>query len=300
MAVQDRAQLAAKGGIVIFTWHHLAKIEALCDEVTVFREGTDVGRGKLSEMPEEQLVELMLGRKLERVFAACRKWCRKRSGEWCARYPGFRPLRDLKGIDMEVAKGEIVGIGGLEGQGQAELFLSLFGVRRATGSITVNGRKVKMRSPADAVVAGIGLVPEDRATEGLCLPLGVRDNITLGDLKDVSRFGFMMNPKTPRANGGGPGGEHAANQSANAPAGSQLALGRQPAEGASGACADGESIASTDVRCHARGRRGHQDRDIPADARAVREGGWGILFLLDRRLRAGKYVPTACWCSTTV
>ena len=61
-------EFAAKGGIVIFISHRLAEIEALCDEVTVFREGTDVGRGKLSEMPEEQLVELMLGRKLERVF----------------------------------------------------------------------------------------------------------------------------------------------------------------------------------------------------------------------------------------
>jgi ribose transport system ATP-binding protein len=184
-------EFADQGGIVIFISHRLAEIETLCDEVTVFRGGVDVGCGKVSDMPEQQLVELMLGRKLERVFPPS---------------PPPRPLEKrrvvcsierlqvpprLKGIDMQIEQGEIVGIGGLEGQGQADLFRALFGVRRPSGTITMNGRRVRMRSPADAVIAGIGLVPEDRATEGLCLPLGVRDNVTLGTLKRVSRWGFI-------------------------------------------------------------------------------------------------------------
>ncbi len=105
---------------------------------------------------------------------------------------GLKAPPRLRGIDIRIRRGEIVGIGGLEGQGQSDLFLALFGARRAGGTIKINGERLRMRSPGDAVRAGVGLVPEDRATEGLCLPLGVRDNISLGNLGSVSRFGFLM------------------------------------------------------------------------------------------------------------
>jgi ribose transport system ATP-binding protein len=100
-------------------------------------------------------------------------------------------------VSMTIRRGEIVGIGGLQGQGQHGLFLALFGARRSSGRVTMNGREVRLRRPEDALAAGIVLIPEDRATEGLCLSLAVRDNISLGSLKRVSRWG-LIRPKQER------------------------------------------------------------------------------------------------------
>jgi len=97
----------------------------------------------------------------------------------------------LRDVSMRIHRGEIVGIGGLQGQGQLPLFLSLFGARRSTGGVVMRGQKLRLRRPADALKAGIALIPEDRATEGLCLSLGVRDNISLGSLKSVSTAGLI-------------------------------------------------------------------------------------------------------------
>ena len=176
---------------MVFISHRLAEIQELCDEVTVFRGGLDVGRGHVSDMPEAQLVELMLGRKVERFYPPSTDSAGQ-AGEVVCEVEGLKAPPRLRGIDIRIRRGEIVGIGGLEGQGQSDLFLALFGARRAGGTIKINGERLRMRSPGDAVRAGVGLVPEDRATEGLCLPLGVRDNISLGNLGSVSRFGFLM------------------------------------------------------------------------------------------------------------
>ncbi len=86
-------------------------------------------------------------------------------------------------------------MGGLQGQGQLELFLSLFGALAHTGEVTLGGQPVRLRRPADALRAGIALIPEDRASEGLCLGLGVRDNIELGSLGSISHFGLISRRK---------------------------------------------------------------------------------------------------------
>jgi ribose transport system ATP-binding protein len=82
-------------------------------------------------------------------------------------------------------------VGGLQGQGQLQLFLSLFGASNYTGQITVKGHPVRLRRPSDALKAGIVLIPEDRATEGLCLGLSVRDNLSLSNLDSISRLGLI-------------------------------------------------------------------------------------------------------------
>lgn len=98
----------------------------------------------------------------------------------------------LGGVSLTVHRGEVVGVGGLEGQGQRELFLALFGVERpAGGRVRVGDRRVRMRSPRDAIKAGIALVPEDRQAEGLLLPMSVKENTTLAVLPTVTRAGFL-------------------------------------------------------------------------------------------------------------
>jgi ribose transport system ATP-binding protein len=111
--------------------------------------------------------------------------------EVACRLRDFSAPPTLQHLDLDVRAGEIVGIAGLEGQGQSDLFLALYGVHRSTGTIELHGKRVHPRSAAEALDAGIGLVPEDRARDGLCLPLSIRENMVLSSLSDVSRGGFI-------------------------------------------------------------------------------------------------------------
>jgi ribose transport system ATP-binding protein len=189
-------EFAARGGIAVFISHRLEEIENLSNRVTVFRSGVDVGSGAIGEMPEDRLVELMLGRRVDRVYPEPDK-TQKASEEVVCEVAEFASPPRLRDVSMTIRRGEIVGIGGLQGQGQHGLFLALFGARRSSGRVTMNGREVRLRRPEDALAAGIVLIPEDRATEGLCLSLAVRDNISLGSLKRVSRWG-LIRPKQER------------------------------------------------------------------------------------------------------
>lgn len=184
-------EFAARGRIVIFISHRLAEIEALCDRVTVLRNGKDVGDGPTAEMAEDKLVELMLGHTIERAFPKSDRTSRVRDEIVCELEDFGSPPR-LHDINLKIKRGEIVGVGGLAGQGQADLFLALYGARRFDGRAVVSGRQVHPRSPSQALAFGIALVPEDRASEGLCLGLSVRDNISLGNLSSVSAGSFVL------------------------------------------------------------------------------------------------------------
>ncbi|MDW5596938.1 sugar ABC transporter ATP-binding protein [Conexibacter stalactiti] len=182
-------RFAAAGGCALFISHRLAEIESLCDRVTVFRAGADVGGGAIGELPEARLVELMLGRAVERIYPP--KAPAARDAEVVCELRSFGAPPRLQPLDLKLRHGELVGVGGLDGQGQAELFGALFGTVPAAGSVLLGARELRCASPAAALDAGIALVPEDRAAEGLCLTLGVRDNISLGSLGGISRLGVV-------------------------------------------------------------------------------------------------------------
>ena len=98
----------------------------------------------------------------------------------------------LRDISLVVHKGEIVGLSGLEGQGQGDLLFALFGVYAGvTGDVSLNGKPIRLGGPRDAMAAGLALVPEDRKTQGLILALPVDENVTLPILPDVSRGGVV-------------------------------------------------------------------------------------------------------------
>jgi ribose transport system ATP-binding protein len=182
--------LVAHGRVVVFISHRLEEIQSFADHVTVFRGGVDVGSGAIGDMPEELLVELMLGRKVERFYPAKPEQTSEERNVVCnvvdlASPPG------LRGVSFEIREREIVGVGGLQGQGQADLFLALFGARSSRGEIRLDGKTLKLRDPVDALRARIALIPEDRSTEGLCLSLSIRDNIALGNLDRISTAGVI-------------------------------------------------------------------------------------------------------------
>lgn len=183
-------KLRAAGISLVFTSHRWNEVKGIADRITVFRNGESVGTFEAISLSEEAAVELMTGRKLE------------------MQYPepppleGHRPVlqvadltgKGLQGTSFAAHRGEILGVGGLAGQGQRELFLTLFGASRArSGQVQVDGRPVRIATPRDAIRAGMGiaLVPEDRKTEGLLLPLSIRLNLTLPILSRLSRAGFI-------------------------------------------------------------------------------------------------------------
>jgi ribose transport system ATP-binding protein len=181
-------RLRAEGCCVIFTSHRWREIEALADRVTVFRNGTHVTtRDRLGEA---EAVTLMSGRTIAGAYPDVTGIP---LGGSALRADGLRGGM-LRGVSFDLRKGEILGVGGLAGQGQRDLFLTLFGAQRATGgTIAVAGRPVTIRRPRQAIGAGIGIayVPEDRKAEGLLLPMPVRDNLSLATLDRRSVFGFV-------------------------------------------------------------------------------------------------------------
>jgi ribose transport system ATP-binding protein len=181
-------QFARDGGLVLFISHRLAEVEALCDRITVFRNGLDVGTRPAGNLDEAELVEMMLGRSVQRVYAPRESPV---GSALVCRVKGLSSAPVLRNIDLEVRSGEIVGVAGLDGQGQAELFLALFRARPSRGEVEIAGRRLHGLAPARALRAGVGLVPEDRARDGLCLSMTIRDNLVLSNLREVSWVGFL-------------------------------------------------------------------------------------------------------------
>jgi ribose transport system ATP-binding protein len=183
-------RLAEDGLLVIYISHRLAEVRDVADRLTVFRNGRNVGTREAASISEDEVVSLMLGRRLERLYPDRLATATERVALGVESLTFGHRLRD---VDLDVQEGEIVGIGGLQGQGQLELFLSLFGVLRASGRITVGGKQVRIHSPRDALHAGIGLalVPEDRQNQGLLLPKSVRENMTLAVARRFARYGLL-------------------------------------------------------------------------------------------------------------
>jgi ribose transport system ATP-binding protein len=183
-------ELARAGASVIYISHRLAEARAIASQVTIFRGGKNVTTAALGEVSDDELIYLMLGRRVDRLYPARPSAI---SGQPVLEVRGLELGSRLRGVSLDVRQGEILGVGGLHGQGQLQLFLSLFGVLQARGEIRVSGEKVRIRSPLAALKAHIALalVPEDRQNEGLALPLSIRENIVLPSLTRLSRAGFI-------------------------------------------------------------------------------------------------------------
>jgi ribose transport system ATP-binding protein len=177
---------------VVFISHRMDEVEEIADTITVFRDGRHVGMFPAGSVSHDDMVQMMIGRKLEQVFPDKTASTAKDTPLLEVRDLGWEHL--LHDINFSLSKGEILGLGGLDGQGQGELLFALFGVmRNLRGDILIEGNPTKIKSPAEAAEAGIGmaLIPEDRKTEGLLLPMSVGDNITLSTIDRRTRFGLL-------------------------------------------------------------------------------------------------------------
>ena len=184
--------LRDQGTAILYISHRMAEIEAIADTCTVFRNGRNIETFSQGTRRAEEIVELMIGREISQVYPA--KPVLDQSAEPVLEAQNFSWEDRLNDINLSVRAGEIVGLGGLDGQGQRELLLSLFGVLRGVrGRMRLHGRDVSIHSPATAKLPanGIAMIPEDRKTEGLMLPMSVRDNLTIAGLGQLVRFGMV-------------------------------------------------------------------------------------------------------------
>jgi len=195
------ARLKRQGVTIVFISHRLREVRAFCDRLTILRNGRHIVTAAAGELTDAQVVETIIGRSIAQTFPARPP----RRADAAPEVLGARGLAagpKLDGVDFSLHRGEILGIAGLQGMGQLDLFLACFGmaeIRR--GEIRVDGRPVAITSPAEAVRAniGLGLVPEDRKTEGLFLKLSGGHNASLPVIGRFSRGGLIRTGEERRA-----------------------------------------------------------------------------------------------------
>ena len=182
-------QLRSEGMAIIYISHRMHEIAELADECTVFRNGQNIGTFTAGSKSDDEIVEMMIGREYSSAFP--KLGGTKRDGTPALTVENLSWANELKGINLSVSPGEIVGLGGLDGQGQRQFLLALFGALiNVGGEIKIAGKTVKIGSPkqAKSPELGLALIPEDRKNEGLMLPMTVRENLSFAALDMVSRF----------------------------------------------------------------------------------------------------------------
>lgn len=184
--------LRANDKIIIYVSHRLAETFAICDYVSVLKDGKLVGTWPTTETNESELANRMVGREITDIFPV------RQSGASESLVPvlsvkGFTNNNDYFDIDMEVQPGEVVGIGGMAGHGQREFVRSLFGLQPWThGTMQVGSREIKsLRSPRNAINAGIAFITDDRRNEGLAVTQPVFRNVGLPSLRKETRAGVF-------------------------------------------------------------------------------------------------------------
>ncbi|MBX6321038.1 MAG: sugar ABC transporter ATP-binding protein [Rhodospirillaceae bacterium] len=181
-------QLRQEGLALLYISHRMHEIAELADTCSVFRNGRHIETFAKGAHSDEEIVQLMIGREMKNVYPPKPARAAPPAPMLEIRNMSWAPV--LKDISLTVGKGEIVGLGGLDGQGQRELLLALFGVLRGvTGELRVDGTPVRIGSPAQAKSrrVGMALIPEDRKTEGLMLPMSVGRNISMAALPLLTR-----------------------------------------------------------------------------------------------------------------
>ena len=199
-------QLRDRGLAILYISHRMHEIAAVADTCSVFRNGRHIDTFPMATRTTAEIVPLMIGREVSRAYPP-----KPASNGTGGRIPGTMDVGSrapvpalevinlswehvLNGISLTIAKGEIVGLGGLDGQGQSELLLALFGVLRGVdGKVLLNGMPSSIDHPRQAKAAKVrmALIPEDRKTQGLLLAMSIRDNLVLAAASDLSNRGVI-------------------------------------------------------------------------------------------------------------
>lgn len=181
-------KLKADGKAILFISHKFDEIFRIADRFTVFRDGQMAGEGKISDVTEDQLVKMMVGRSVDQIFPKKQVTL----GEEVLTVAGYSHPTEFEDINFKLRKGEILGFYGLVGAGRSEFMQALFGVTKPSkGAVKIAGDIAVIRTPSEAINHGIVYVPEDRGKQGAVLGLPIFQNVTLPSLPRTSHKGFL-------------------------------------------------------------------------------------------------------------
>jgi rhamnose transport system ATP-binding protein len=181
-------KLKAQGKAILFISHKFDEIFRIADRYTVFRDGQFVGEGKIGEVTESGLVQMMVGRAVDHIFPQRAH----NIGDEVLRVAGYSHPTEFADIGFSLKRGEILGFYGLVGAGRSEVMQALFGITRPSkGACLIDGKVAVIRSTTEAIAQGIVYVPEDRGRQGAVKGLPIFQNVTLPSLAQTSRHGFL-------------------------------------------------------------------------------------------------------------
>jgi rhamnose transport system ATP-binding protein len=184
--------LRSRGVGIVYISHRLEEVFLLADRVTVLRDGDFVATKPVGETDHNDLVQMMVGRRIEALFPKTEA----RFGDIVLELENVVRKPATKGVSLKLRAGEILGVAGLVGSGRSELAEVIFGMTPAEeGTIRAFGKQVKIESPSDAKHLGIAYVPEDRVRQGLVRPMPVNQNVSLASLSRVSKSSFIDRKK---------------------------------------------------------------------------------------------------------
>ena len=179
---------------IVYISHRLEEVFELADRVVVLRDGSTVGTHPIAEVTRETLVREMVDRSLDELYAQPESHA---TGDvvlevrHLSMRAGKRERARVHDIDFKLHRGEVLGIAGLVGSGRTEIVEMIFGMRAHTGEVLIDGERVTIRNPHDAVQKGLGFVTEDRKSQGLVLEMSVRENFSLTHLETYSPMQFV-------------------------------------------------------------------------------------------------------------
>ncbi|MER2192622.1 MAG: sugar ABC transporter ATP-binding protein [Solibacillus sp.] len=181
-------ELKAKGISFVYISHRMEEIFAICDRITILRDGEYVGVREIPKTTFDEIVQMMVGRELGERFPSRNATI----GDVALEVKGLTCSSVCQDINFQIRKGEILAFAGLMGAGRTEVAQAIFGSRKRTkGDILIGGKKVSIKNPIQAMKHGIGFVTEDRKTEGLVLDFSIKENMFLTNLKMIARGGFI-------------------------------------------------------------------------------------------------------------
>lgn len=170
---------------VVFVSHRLDEVFALCSRITIMRDGATVGTALAKELNEAKVIKLMVGREISDLYPKLPA----KIGEVVLKVENLNLAGQFADINFEVRAGEIVGLAGLVGSGRSEVVRAIFGIEKYdSGTVTLNGKKLRAGDPSAHMVAGMALVPEDRRQQGLFMSASIDKNSSVTMLKRLSRL----------------------------------------------------------------------------------------------------------------
>lgn len=192
-------KLSAKGIAILFITHRLDEVMTVADKVTILRDGEHVVTKDKTDTNITELAKLMVGREIKKMEVKSGEKSFTKTEDIILKIRDLRvsmPGEEVKGIDLDIKKGEILGIGGLAGQGKIGIANGVMGLFNTNGEVYINEKKLKLNDPKESIKRGIGFVSEDRRGVGLLLDTSIELNIAMTAMQMLNKFIFKLGPFT--------------------------------------------------------------------------------------------------------